>query len=136
MKETHSTLAIDIDHFKAINDKFGHFIGDKVIQRIAKTIKENTHEADIAVRFGGEEFVVVMSHKTLYEAKQIAEDIRDSISKMKLIQRETNTYLPPISVSIGVAQNINTKNWLELFEQADKALYQAKNEGRNRCICA
>lgn len=136
MKETHSSLAIDIDHFKAINDKFGHFIGDKVIQRIAKTIKENTHEADIAVRFGGEEFVVVMSHKTLYEAKQIAEDIRDSISKMKLIQRETNTYLPPISVSIGVAQNINTKNWLELFEQADKALYQAKNEGRNRCICA
>lgn len=136
MKETHSTLAIDIDHFKAINDKFGHFIGDKVIQRIAKTIKENTREADIAVRFGGEEFVVVMSHKTLYEAKQIAEDIRDSISKMKLIQRETNTYLPPISVSIGVAQNINTKNWLELFEQADKALYQAKNEGRNRCICA
>lgn len=136
MKETHSSLAIDIDHFKAINDKFGHFIGDKVIQRIAKTIKENTREADIAVRFGGEEFVVVMSHKTLYEAKQIAEDIRDSISKMKLIQRETNTYLPPISVSIGVAQNINTKNWLELFEQADKALYQAKNEGRNRCICA
>ncbi|MFT7008009.1 MAG: diguanylate cyclase [Colwellia sp.] len=134
--DTHSSLAIDIDHFKKINDTFGHFIGDKVIQRIAKTIQSHINEQDIAVRFGGEEFVVIMANTPMAEAKRIAEKIRVSISKMKLKQRETNTYLPPISVSIGIAQNDNISEWTALFEQADSALYQAKNSGRNCCICA
>jgi len=133
---THSSLAIDIDHFKKINDNFGHFVGDKVIQRIAKTIESHISEKDLAVRFGGEEFVVIMTNKSIPEAKKTAEKIRLSIEKMKLIQRETNTYLPPISVSIGIAQNNNTPDWSSLFKQADDALYQAKNSGRNRCICA
>lgn len=135
-EDTHSSLAIDIDHFKSVNDTFGHFIGDKVIQRISKAIKEHVDNNDLAVRFGGEEFVVVMVNKTLFEAKSIAEKIRESIAKMKLLLKDTNTYLPPISVSIGVAENTNTKSWVELFEQADQALYKAKNTGRNRCICA
>ena len=134
--DTHSSLAIDIDHFKKVNDTFGHFIGDKVIQRIAKTIKNHIGEQDLAVRFGGEEFVVVMANTPIAEAKDIAESIRLSISKLKLKQRDTNTYLPPISVSIGIAQNDNISDWPTLFEQADNALYQAKNSGRNRCICA
>ncbi|PHR85271.1 MAG: GGDEF domain-containing protein [Colwellia sp.] len=134
--DTHSSLAIDIDHFKKVNDTFGHFIGDKVIQRIAKTIQSHIGEQDIAVRFGGEEFVVVMANTPITEAKKTAEKIRLSISKMKLKQRDTNTYLPPISVSIGIAQNDNISEWTTLFEQADNALYQAKNSGRNRCICA
>jgi diguanylate cyclase len=134
--ETHSSLAIDIDHFKKINDSFGHFVGDKVIQRIAKTIESHISEQDLAVRFGGEEFVVIMTNKSIPEAMETAEKIRISIEKMKLIQRETNTYLPPISVSIGVAQNKNIPDWASLFKQADHALYQAKNSGRNRCICA
>ena len=134
--DTHTSLAIDIDHFKKVNDTFGHFIGDKVIQRIAKTIQSHIGEEDIAVRFGGEEFVVVMANTSMTEAKIIAEKIRISISIMKLKQRDTNTYLPPISVSIGIAQNDNISEWTTLFEQADNALYQAKNSGRNRCICA
>lgn len=134
--DIHSSLAIDIDHFKKVNDTFGHFIGDKVIQRIAKTIQSHIGEQDLAVRFGGEEFVVVMANTPISEAKKIAEKIRISISKMKLKQRDTNTYLPPISVSIGIAQNDNISEWTTLFEQADDALYQAKNSGRNRCICA
>ena len=60
--DTHCSLAIDIDHFKKVNDTFGHFIGDKVIQRIAKTIQSHIGEQDLAVRFGGEEFVVVMAN--------------------------------------------------------------------------
>ena len=134
--DTHTSLAIDIDHFKKVNDTFGHFIGDKVIQRIAKTIQSHIGEEDLAVRFGGEEFVVVMTNTSITEGKNIAENIRISISKMKLKQRDTNTYLPPISVSIGIAQNDNISEWTTLFEQADNALYQAKNSGRNRCICA
>jgi len=134
--DTHSSLAIDIDHFKKINDVFGHFVGDKVIQHIAKTIKSHVSEHDLAVRYGGEEFLVVMTNKTIPEAKKVAENIRLSVSKMKLIQKETNTHLPPISVSIGIAQSGNTPDWTGLFEQADSALYKAKNSGRNRCICA
>ncbi len=133
---THSTLAIDIDHFKNINDKFGHFVGDKVIQRIAKTIQSHISEHDLAVRFGGEEFMVIMTNKAVTEAKVIAENIRVSIENLKLVQRESNTTLPPISVSIGIAQNNNMTNWTTLFEHADNALYQAKNSGRNCCICA
>jgi diguanylate cyclase len=132
----HSSLAIDIDHFKVVNDTFGHFIGDKVIQRIAKTIQSHIGEHDLAVRFGGEEFVVVLANTPITEAKRIAEKIRISISKMKLKQRDTNAYLPPTSVSIGVAQNDKVSDWTTLFEQADYALYQAKNSGRNCCICA
>lgn len=135
--DVHSSLAIDIDHFKKINDDFGHFIGDKVIQRIAKTIQSHVSEQDLAVRFGGEEFVVVMTNKSIPEAKIVAENIRRSVAKMKLIRKETNTYLPPISVSIGIAQkNNDMPNWTSLFEQADNALYQAKKSGRNCCICA
>lgn len=134
--DTHSSLVIDIDHFKKVNDTFGHFIGDNVIQRVAKTIQSHLSEQDLAVRFGGEEFVVVMANTPIAEAKNIAEKIRISISKMKLKHRDTNTFLPPISVSIGIAQNDNISEWNALFEQADSALYQAKNSGRNRCICA
>jgi len=134
--DTHSSLAIDIDHFKKVNDTFGHSIGDKVIQRVAKAIESQIGEEDIAVRFGGEEFVVVMVHKNLNQAKKIAENIRNTIANLKLVQRESNTYLPPISVSIGIAQNKEATNWVSLFNQADQALYQAKNAGRNCCICA
>ncbi|MDO6505752.1 diguanylate cyclase [Colwellia sp. 4_MG-2023] len=134
--QTHSSLVIDIDHFKKINDNFGHFIGDKVIQRIAKIIKNNLTEEDLAVRFGGEEFLVVMTNKSIIEAEDVAEKIRISIEKVKLIHRETNEPLPPISVSIGIAQNNNASDWSSLFKEADNALYQAKKSGRNRCICA
>ena len=77
-----------------------------------------------------------MVNKTLMEAKNIAEKIRLDISKMKLIQRESNTTLPPISVSIGIAENSMTLDWPSLFQQADDALYQAKNAGRNCCVCS
>lgn len=136
LEDTHSSLAIDIDHFKKVNDNFGHLIGDKVIQRVAKAIESQITEDDIAVRFGGEEFVVIMVHKNINQARSIAEKIRKAVANLKLIQRESNTYLPPISVSIGIAQNTEATNWVSLFNQADQALYQAKNAGRNCCICA
>ena len=135
IEQVHSSLAIDIDHFKNINDQFGHFIGDKVIQRIAKVIKASISENDIAVRFGGEEFVVVMVNKTMAQAHEVAEKIRIAISELKLRQRDSKAYLPKISVSIGVAQRQEKLNWTALFEQADTALYQAKNSGRNKSVC-
>ncbi len=137
IEETHCSLAIDIDHFKSINDNFGHFIGDKVLQRVANSIKTNIDESDIAVRYGGEEFVVVTVNKTKEEAKTIAENIRLSVMNLKLKQKNSKKYLPQISVSVGVAENKpGESDWQTLFNSADQALYQAKNAGRNRTIIA
>ncbi|WP_085296728.1 GGDEF domain-containing protein [Cognaticolwellia mytili] len=135
IEQVHSSLAIDIDHFKNINDQFGHFIGDKVIQRIAKVIKATISEQDIAVRFGGEEFVVVMVNKTMTQAYEVAEKIRLAIAGLTLKQRDSKAYLPKISVSIGIAERQDELNWTALFEQADTALYQAKSNGRNKSVC-
>ncbi len=134
LSDMHSSLIIDIDHFKKVNDSFGHSIGDKVIQLVADVIKENVAENDIPVRYGGEEFVVVLSNKSQQLAHSIAENIRLAISKLKLVQRQTNTTLPPITVSIGIAQLQKNMAWSTLFNNADEALYQAKSSGRNRCV--
>jgi diguanylate cyclase len=132
----HSSLVIDIDHFKKVNDSFGHSVGDKVIQLVAKIIKEHVTPDDIPVRYGGEEFVVVLSNKSQKFAHTMAEKIRLAIAKLKLVQRQSNTQLPPITVSIGVAELHNNMTWATLFNNADQALYQAKNSGRNRCVLA
>jgi len=134
LSEMHSSLVIDIDHFKKVNDSFGHSIGDKVIQLVADVIKENVAETDIPVRYGGEEFVVVFSNKSQKFAHTIAEKIRLAISKLKLVQRQTNTILPPITVSIGIAELQKNMAWSTLFNNADEALYQAKGSGRNCCV--
>lgn len=133
IEDTHTTLIIDIDHFKSINDNFGHPIGDKVIQKVTQLIRKQLTDEDITVRYGGEEFVVVAVNKALYEAQDIAEKIRLAISQLKLKQKNSDKFLPKISVSIGIAENKNEKYWQDIIERADKALYEAKNSGRN-CI--
>lgn len=133
IEDTHTTLVIDIDHFKSINDNFGHPIGDKVIKRVTQTIQKQLSEEDIKVRYGGEEFVVVAVNKSLYEAQDIAEKIRLAISKLKLKQKNSDNLLPKITVSIGIAENKDESNWQHIIERADKALYEAKTSGRN-CI--
>lgn len=136
LEDTHTSLMIDIDHFKKINDNFGHFIGDKILQRVAKTIQANISELDLAVRYGGEEFVVVMIKKPIAEAKIIAEKIRLAIMALKLKQRNADNYLPQISISVGIAENKPKESWLDLFKRADDALYKAKSSGRNCLMVA
>jgi len=134
--DTHSSIVIDIDHFKNINDTFGHSIGDKVIQLIAKIIKKIASDNNISVRYGGEEFVVILVNQSKTIAESIAEKIRLAVTTLKLVQKNTKIQLPPISVSIGIAELNNDHSWDDLFSRADKALYQAKNSGRNCCITA
>ncbi|WP_223271698.1 GGDEF domain-containing protein [Colwellia hornerae] len=136
LNNIHSSLVIDIDHFKKVNDSFGHSVGDKVIQLVAKIIKEHVAPDDIPVRYGGEEFVVVLSNKSQQFAHTIAEKIRLAIAKLKLVQRQSKTQLPPITVSIGVAELQNNMTWTTLFNNADQALYKAKDSGRNCCVLA
>jgi len=134
LNNIHSSLVIDIDHFKNVNDSFGHSVGDKVIQLVAKTIKDHVSDDDISVRYGGEEFVVILSNKSQSIAHKIAEKIRSAISTLKLVQRKSNTQLPSITVSIGIAELQKNMSWPTLFNNADQALYQAKNSGRNCCV--
>lgn len=134
VEDVHTSFVIDIDHFKNINDNFGHAIGDNVIQKVATTIQSHISDTDFAVRCGGEEFLVVVNKKAGNDAKTIAEKIRIAITKLKLKHRKTNTYLPSISVSIGIAEHQPNASWKSVFEMADSALYQAKSAGRNCCI--
>lgn len=136
IEKTHTSLAIDIDHFKRINDEFGHFVGDKVIQHVANLIKSNVSEDDIAVRYGGEEFMVIMVNKTVTEAQITSDKIRLAISSLRLKSKSTDNFLPSISVSVGIAQTQEDKSWMDLFKRSDDALYQAKEAGRNCSIVA
>ena len=134
--EIHTSLVIDIDRFKTVNDSYGHLVGDKVIQRVAETIKHFLIEDDFAVRYGGEEFLVLFVNKDKSYGKAIAENIRSAVTELKLKHKKSNEYLPSMSVSIGIAQRSSGEDWTEVFNSADKALYQAKSSGRNKCVTA
>jgi len=126
-------IFIDVDHFKAINDQYGHIVGDKVLQKIAELIKHNVREVDICGRYGGEEFCILMPNAHLDEAKKTSERIRLHIERSILDAEHHITG----SVSLGVAETTNAmvdySAWLAL---ADKAQYKAKEQGRNRTVVA
>ncbi|GAB1265194.1 GGDEF domain-containing protein [Aurantivibrio infirmus] len=124
-----SLMVIDIDFFKKINDTYGHHTGDLVLQQVAGSIQEVTRQTDMTFRYGGEEFVVVMSKTDSEGANIIAERVRDAIEKLtyEVDQQKIN-----VSVSIGISQLKAKEHIDELFIRADHALYQAKNGGRNR----
>lgn len=126
-------LLMDIDKFKRINDNYGHPVGDKVIQDVAKTIQENIRQEDIASRFGGEEFMVLLPSATLETAWQRAEQIRIAVSKLPfdfLPKRSSIT----ISIGISLLDTANENPIDKAYMDADKALYSAKSSGRNRVV--
>lgn len=128
-----SLLMIDIDHFKRVNDRFGHVVGDRVLEEIAKVIKQAVRKTDVITRFGGEEFAIILPETTVGHATMLAERIRKKIEShdySHLIKKES------ITVSIGIS-NYHTpgqKSDISLVHSADKALYAAKKEGRNKVV--
>jgi diguanylate cyclase (GGDEF)-like protein len=135
LKQQQSSFAIvllDLDYFKDINDKYGHDIGDIVLQQVAGILTENIHEEDIVGRFGGEEFIILTRGGQLAKAIDIAERCRKAIEK-EVILLDTQRKIS-ITASFGVAASINpfgiTKE--EIIRQADQALYLAKKNGRNQ----
>lgn len=123
-----SIMMIDIDHFKSINDKYGHQAGDAVLQNIAKIFKKEYRDEDIAARYGGEEFVIFLSHCDLNSAKIKAERLRKKVEKLTPLGID-------ISISIGLCQLENENDsFSDLLDNADKALYQAKQKGRNQVV--
>ena len=121
----------DIDHFKNVNDTWGHLAGDKVLNLLPRQLKSVLSEKDMVFRYGGEEFVFLLPNCKLSDAKNKAEAIRDAVEKMPF---NVNGEPVPITISIGIAQLAANESHEDLFERADKLLYQAKSAGRNKVI--
>lgn len=128
-----SLLAIDIDRFKTINDRFGHAVGDHVIRSLGALLRQQIRHHDAAFRFGGEEFMVLVTGN-VDTAKIVAIRIQEAVRKLK-IPLEDGTELQ-FTVSIGLAQFHEGLGSLDLFSLADKALYRSKNDGRDRITVA
>jgi len=124
-----SLLIIDIDHFKEINDTYGHQIGDIILQEIVAVIKNNLSSTDFLCRYGGEEFAVILTETELEKAELLAEKIRKAVEEHIFF---TGSKIIPVRISIGIAE-YPTHSVIKqlLIEKADKALYVAKNSGRN-----
>jgi diguanylate cyclase (GGDEF)-like protein len=129
-----SVLMIDIDHFKNINDTYGHQVGDDVLKRIAVLLSDCIRTQDSAARYGGEEFGIILYKMPIEVSLSIADRIRESVEASSF---ESNGHIINITLSIGVAsfpRDAHTPR--ELVMIADRALYQAKNQGRNRVVQA
>ncbi|KTD07639.1 diguanylate cyclase [Legionella jamestowniensis] len=126
-------LMLDVDHFKKINDNYGHDAGDSALREIAKILEGHTRQSDIIARYGGEEFIIMLHNIDLDKAKKYAEKIRIAVSKLQI--KYGAQPVVPITVSIGIAVfPTDSKNKEELIELADKALYVAKTSGRNKVV--
>lgn len=130
-----SLLMIDIDHFKNINDSFGHLFGDKVIKTVAEVLRRMTKGKDVAARFGGEEFIIHLPETDIHGARVVAESIRRTIENASIINPLNNKIVSKVTVSVGITELLQDGELDDAIARADKALYEAKNSGRNRvCI--
>ncbi|WP_455757685.1 GGDEF domain-containing protein [Sulfurimonas sp.] len=129
-KRVFSIIILDIDYFKNVNDTYGHQIGDYVLKTISMILKENTRSIDMVGRWGGEEFLIVCTETYIDGAYAMAENLRTSIEAYKF------EYIEHITISLGISQIKEDMSIFELIKKTDKALYQAKDEGRNRSIKA
>ena len=128
-----SFLMLDVDFFKQINDTYGHDVGDEVLREFANRISANVRGIDLACRFGGEEFVVVMPDTDLSFAYMVAERLRQSVADAPFMVTSASKQLP-VTISIGVAASQSGDTPEVLLKRADQALYRAKRDGRNRVV--
>ena len=126
-RAAYTLMLIDVDHFKMVNDRHGHLLGDRALRAVADAVAGSIREGDVAVRFGGEEFLVVLPGTHLATTAEVGERIR---------QRVARSSLPfPLTVSIGVAGGEPERDRPEqVFDRADQALYRAKSGGRDRLV--
>ncbi|MFI5259131.1 MAG: diguanylate cyclase [Candidatus Limnocylindrales bacterium] len=125
-------LSVDVDHFKLLNDRYGHQIGDIVLRAIANAIQYSVRDEDVPVRFGGEEFIVLLRNPTHGIAIEIGERIRQNVREMDLSEAGVTDR---VTVSVGVAAGQNAEETVdETVERADRALYAAKRGGRDRVV--
>jgi len=135
LNQSVGVIVLDIDHFKLLNDTYGHDAGDIVLAKTGELLRSASRKGDIACRFGGEEFAIVLPGATLAVARTRAEDIRSTIEAMRFhFEGET---IGPLTVSAGVASMPpHAQDWGFVMHQADRALYTAKQAGRNKVFAA
>jgi diguanylate cyclase len=126
-------MILDVDHFKNINDSYGHKAGDKALKLIAVVLQQNLRETDFLARYGGEEFIVLLPETPLERVAPVAEKLRRAIEASDFHHRGERV---PITLSGGYAQFAGEDTPEVVFQKADEALYRAKSEGRNRCCAA
>jgi two-component system, cell cycle response regulator len=129
-----SIILVDIDHFKSVNDRYGHLIGDAVLKRFAETLTTLSRGYDITGRYGGEEFVVALPEAGLHKAVQVAERMRECVAAATIPLPDGSTETVRVTASFGVAAKTVTsvQEADALIKEADDALYRAKEKGRNR----
>ncbi len=123
-----SFLFLDIDHFKSINDTYGHDVGDEVLKTVADTLKKDLRVGDIVARWGGEEFIAILLGANEEQAKMKAEQIRAEVEKIVFEKPEGLK----VTISIGVSEFEDGKTFEDLVKHADEALYASKQNGRNK----
>ncbi|WP_054696252.1 sensor domain-containing diguanylate cyclase [Syntrophomonas palmitatica] len=121
-----TVMMLDLDHFKLVNDRWGHQVGDHVLKSVARIIASNLRETDMVGRYGGEEFLVILPMTDIKDGLQVAERIRKEVQEASFSQKGLK-----VTISIGAAQ-YNGDKLDKLIGRADSLLYQAKNNGRNR----
>ncbi|WP_117232426.1 GGDEF domain-containing protein [Vibrio maerlii] len=129
-----SLVILDLDHFKSLNDQYGHLLGDAVIRAVAKRLQNNCREGISAYRYGGEEFALVIPNKGLRVSRQFAEATRRSIEKLIVKDKRSGNSVSSITASFGVAEVQPNETFTSLLSRADKLLYEAKQLGRNRVM--
>ncbi|MFC6487119.1 GGDEF domain-containing protein [Nitratireductor sp. GCM10026969] len=130
--EIRSLLIIDADHFKKINDRHGHLVGDKALMKISQALCRAVRANDIVARIGGEEFGIILINADAHETLEVAERIRREVECIEFIASDGSKV--PLTVSIGGAAEIGGQPASFLMREADFCLYQAKNRGRNRAV--
>ncbi|MGF1769840.1 diguanylate cyclase [Enterovibrio makurazakiensis] len=132
--ETPFCLAmIDIDHFKSVNDQYGHLVGDKVLKVVARTIHQCLRDTDFIARFGGEEFVILLPDADEETRKSLLNNVRETIAKLPFKFKDMRL---TVTVSIGASMFKDNDNTVQVLERADNALYNAKHNGRNKLVWA
>jgi two-component system cell cycle response regulator len=126
-----AVMMVDVDHFKAINDRYGHSVGDLALKSIADTLRNRTRVFDSIARYGGEEFVVVMPGAGLHDAQSAAERLRSFIERMPFSPEPGVSHALTVSIGVSFTDAPNMTPEL-LLQAADHAMYQAKRGGRNR----
>lgn len=128
-----SLLMVDIDHFKSVNDRFGHDVGDQVLEMLGEILKTMFRKSDVSCRFGGEEFLILLPGLEHDQAFNRAEALRE---RFEQASRDAEFLYAQVTISIGISNYpLHADNTRDLFRIADRALYQAKEQGRNRVCC-
>lgn len=129
-------IMADIDHFKYVNDRYGHSVGDIVLQQVAKMMQTTARKVDVVARVGGEEFALLLPNSTSDGAMVLAERIREQVEKTPIELPDGENISVKISLGVSSTEEFLPQVFNELYESADNALYRAKRDGRNRVVKA